>query len=187
MSLFDVVKKETKTHHQSVEKVLVKELKDLKSLNDYGNLLKRLYQFYVPIENDLQNIISTEIVEDIQQRKHNHRLLKDIKDIDSSYNENPENKHLEINDLSYALGVMYVIEGSTMGGQIISKMLQKNLDLQNENMTSYFNSYGNESMQMWTLFKNQVTSSSSKISEKQMVEGAKATFTALENWLKASA
>lgn len=186
MSLFEIVKGETKSHHQSVEKVLIKELKGLKSLDEYANLLKRLYQFYVPIENDLQNLISDEIVKDISVRKHNSRLLQDIQSIDKSYDENPKTKHLKIENLSYALGVMYVIEGSTMGGQIISKMLEKNLPVNDKKITTYFNSYGDNSLEMWSSYKTQVLNAKAKVDSEEMINGAKATFTALEKWLLVS-
>lgn len=186
MSLFEIVKEKTKRHHQSVEKVLVKELKELKSLDEYAGLLKRLYEFYVPIENDLHNLISNDVVKDISKRKHNSRLLQDIQSIDKHFNKTPNTRHLQIDNLSYALGVMYVIEGSTMGGQIISKMLEKNLPINDKDVTSYFNSYGDNSLEMWGNFKTQVLNAKSKVNSEEMINGAKATFTALEKWLLTS-
>ncbi len=56
-------------------------------------------------------------------------------------------------DISSALGSMYVIEGSTLGGQIIAPRLREKLKLaQNSGGTEYFQSYGPMVTRRWREF-----------------------------------
>lgn len=183
MDLFYRLKEETKIQHQQVEKVLVAELKNMSNLSDYSDLLKKLYQFYNPIEKELQKIIPVSFLSDISERKHNSRLLNDIKNIDKSFLPSFKENKLVIDNISYALGVMYVIEGSTLGGQIITQMILKKMPSENLNYTSYFTSYGNNTHIMWAKFKEEVLKSTDKINEDDVITGAKDTFTNLREWL----
>jgi len=98
--------------------------------------------------------------------------------------ENIENPFAEtIDSISRAIGVLYVIEGSTLGGQIIASMLKKQIPSLNNNELSYFLSYGEKTMSMWSSFKNNYDIILSTIDENSVVEGAKETFEKLEMWL----
>lgn len=183
-TMLDKLKEETKSAHQNVEKVLIQELKALSSKQDYANLLNRLYHFYVSVEKQLHDIIDTNTIPDIEKRKHVHRIVQDIKSIDYSIqNQGNFQAPLNIPSLSHALGTLYVIEGSTLGGQIISKMLQKQLNLKDDSAISYFKSYGDKTALMWQDFKIYISALEEHINENDMIAGAKNTFKSLENWL----
>jgi len=48
----------------------------------------------------------------------------------------------EINDHLQVFGALYVMEGSTLGGQIISQMIARQLGIQDKGI-SFFQNYGN--------------------------------------------
>jgi heme oxygenase len=52
-----------------------------------------------------------------------------------------------------ALGALYVLEGSVLGGQVISKMIGRAIGT-GSNAFSYFNFYGAQTMEKWAAFKN---------------------------------
>ena len=183
MTILETLKTETKTHHQQVERVLISELKSLKTKNDYAKLLNRLYSFYKPLEDDLHQKIDQETIKDIAQRKHTFRIVKDLQALNSEADSSLKNDHIAIPSLSYAIGVMYVIEGSTMGGQIISKMIHKNVNTDGADAVSYFSSYEDTTHHMWTEFKNQVTNMEHTLDYQEVFKGAKDTFSNLEKWL----
>lgn len=183
MTILETLKTETKTQHQQVERVLISELKSLKTKNDYAKLLNRLYSFYKPLEDDLHQKIDQETIKDIAQRKHTFRIVKDLQALNSDANISLKNDHMAIPSLSYAIGVMYVIEGSTMGGQIISKMIHKNVNTDGADAVSYFSSYEETTHHMWTEFKNQVTNMEHTLDYQEVFKGAKDTFSNLEQWL----
>ena len=184
LKLFEKLKEETKLFHSNVEKVLVKELKKLSTIEEYYSLLKTLLNFYETVEMRLQELIDEEILIDIKKRRHIERLKLDLEFYDEPYRfvENPFSAR--INSVSYAIGVLYVIEGSTLGGQIISEMLKKQLSLTEEqSILNYFGSYGDQTYEMWANLKNNLEHTSIEINENEVIAGAKDTFSELQIWL----
>ena len=51
-----------------------------------------------------------------------------------------------------AVGMMYVLEGSTMGGQILSRRLTHITDTKGVPCTRYFQAYGENTMRLWGEF-----------------------------------
>jgi len=51
------------------------------------------------------------------------------------------------------LGAMYVVEGSTLGGQYIANALEPRLGLSKEHGTAYFRSYGTDTARRWKEFQ----------------------------------
>lgn len=187
MDILQKIKEETKANHQNVEKVLVNELKKLSSLDDYANLLERLYTFYAPIEDTLQQKIDASVIPDMNMRQHMTNLRKDIEVVrKNAVSTNNTISPVHIENTSYALGVLYVIEGSTLGGQIITQMLDKYLSVSTIKANNYFNSYGSETPKMWSKFKEYISKSNSDIDQELMIQGAKDTFKSLQNHLVAT-
>jgi heme oxygenase len=82
-----------------------------------------------------------------------------------------------------ALGCLYVMEGSTLGGQIITRHLKKHLNL---GQFHYYASYGEQVGPLWKSFGEMVNSSTSDpATESLVIEGAIHTFKALQVWLEA--
>lgn len=54
--------------------------------------------------------------------------------------------------MSAALGVLYVMEGATLGGQIISRHLNDALSLQAHEGVAFFTGYGDQTRDMWKRF-----------------------------------
>ena len=84
------------------------------------------------------------------------------------------------------LGSFYVIEGSTFGGQLLSRALESGLGLSEGNGYSYFRSYGAGVRQAWVEFGDFVCSRVVTAKDRRdAVAGAHMTFSALEKWLVA--
>lgn len=181
--MLETIKQATKSHHSSVEKILIRKLKNLTSKEDYAQLLYQLYGFYNSVEAAVHAVVDYSIVPDISQRHHVANLKSDLYNlgITAGNIENPFAK--TINSLSRAMGVLYVIEGSTLGGQIIASMLKKQIPSLNNTELSYFLSYGEATMNMWSAFKNTSENIYPIMDEKSAIDGAKETFEKLELWL----
>ena len=52
-----------------------------------------------------------------------------------------------------AIGAQYVLEGSSLGGQFLSRQLEHSLSLTSENGGAYFAAYGTATMPRWKSFK----------------------------------
>jgi heme oxygenase len=57
-----------------------------------------------------------------------------------------------INSLPAAIGAQYVLEGSSLGGQFLSRQLQRNLSISPASGGAYFAAYGSETMKRWKAF-----------------------------------
>ncbi|WP_010516956.1 biliverdin-producing heme oxygenase [Croceivirga radicis] len=182
MSILTNLKNDTKAAHVRVEKVMVKELKAINSLEDYGKLLERLFLFYNPLESKVHQYIDQSILPDIERRKHTQWILKDLNALNYTVNTSTESKTQQITSTAYAVGVLYVMEGSTMGGQIISKMLKKQLGANTS--TYYFDSYSDETMDMWLSFKNSIAQYETHLDKEEVFKGANETFSSLKEWLE---
>ena len=92
----------------------------------------------------------------------------------------------ELADVSVAVGSLYVLEGSTLGGQIISRHLREKLAIYPDTGGQYFNSYGSNTGKMWRGILDALLSFSSPDSDDRIVEGARETFRTLQQWFLAT-
>ncbi|WP_158915861.1 biliverdin-producing heme oxygenase [Caulobacter sp. S45] len=89
-------------------------------------------------------------------------------------------------DLSHtveaAIGSLYVMEGSTLGGRLIGRALQGRPWLPEAGLT-YFDPYRTETGTMWRAFQDHVRSASSDADQPAIEAGATQTFELLRGWL----
>ena len=90
-----------------------------------------------------------------------------------------------VGSASRALGALYVLEGATLGGQIIRRRLGDRLDLEGGNGAAFFVSYGEATGAMWKRFTTYVDGYAS-LDLGAAIGAAIDTFEALERWLDAS-
>ncbi|MEI9952680.1 MAG: biliverdin-producing heme oxygenase [Pseudomonadota bacterium] len=86
---------------------------------------------------------------------------------------------------SQALGVLYVLEGATLGGQVIGRNLGLALGLGAANGAAFFAGYGDETRAMWKRFSEHVDRSAALDSE-ALIASAVETFEKLRSWLVAA-
>lgn len=92
-----------------------------------------------------------------------------------------------IDDMPAALGAMYVLEGSTLGGRYIARAVEARLGLTPGDGCSYFASYGARVGAMWRAFGAAVDAYAGDESVRAAVErSADATFAAVDDWFAAS-
>ncbi|WP_337177388.1 biliverdin-producing heme oxygenase [Paludisphaera sp.] len=92
-----------------------------------------------------------------------------------------------IDGLPSALGMMYVLEGSTLGGRHITRAVEANLGLRPGDGCSYFASYGDRVGAMWRAFGAAVDAyAADDEAVRDAVErSADATFAAVDGWFTA--
>jgi heme oxygenase (biliverdin-IX-beta and delta-forming) len=81
------------------------------------------------------------------------------------------------------LGCLYVLEGSTLGSQIISRRLRDKLQLDERTGASFFNAYGRSTGARWMEFKGFVSASVKCEDADNIVEAARETFQCFYEWL----
>jgi len=81
-------------------------------------------------------------------------------------------------------GVLYVLEGSTLGGRHIALALEKRLGLTADNGAMFFNAYGDLLMPRWQSFRARLSAAATtQFVEQQMIGAARETFETFEHWL----
>jgi len=81
-----------------------------------------------------------------------------------------------------ALGSLYVMEGSTLGGRVIERNVERCLGLNGRYGCAYFAGYGTRTGAMWRLFLARLDQAPAADAE-QVTDGAAATFERLARWL----
>lgn len=157
-------------------------------VDEYCSVLNKFYGFIAPCEQDLVSINSLEhYLPDFKRRLKTKLIQKDFNSILLSEDKNdisPCPNYPEIKTLNQAFGYLYVMEGSTLGGKIISENVRKTLGLSTETGVAYFNSYGEERGAMWKNFISYLSRySDNQKKEMEIIYAATDTFLKLEGWM----
>lgn len=83
-----------------------------------------------------------------------------------------------------AIGTLYVIEGSTLGGQIICNMISRQWEIIPEGGFDFFSGYGKDTHAMWSDFKKFLNSNNlTREEEKEVVKAANRTFVLFKTYI----
>lgn len=145
------------------------------TVENYRTILKAFHQVHQHLESELKKVSElSSILPDLEERWKLASLQKDLalaQDLQSiSFPFGNFN-------LSQALGVLYVLEGSTLGGQVILKNLKQKSGFESEDF-HYYNHYGLETGKYWQIFLSTLekASQSGRINSQECVQAARHTF-----------
>lgn len=173
------LKEATKHQHDSLESA-VSVMDQMFTRTDYIALLTKFYGFYSAIEPKLREYDLSEFGIEVGERMKTEMLKSDLENLGANISDdNDPNAIPTIDSAASAFGAMYVLEGATLGGQVITRHLKQHLALDTTNGGSFFNSYGANVGPMWKAFCAAATEFSEKNDGKMddvMVETAQATF-----------
>ncbi len=176
------IKEATAANHQLLEKEMMPFLKGMRNEADYGALLAKFYGFISPLEKLSHPFIGEEILPDLTDRRSADFLVHDLQVLNIAVEKLPVAQELPVIDSPYkAFGAMYVLEGSTLGGQIIAKMIENQTGINSG--LCYFKSYGEQTRQMWVNFLEALNSAIPEIKNQETIDAANATFAGFKAWL----
>jgi heme oxygenase len=169
------LKESTRQQHEDVEGA-VDVMGQMFSLEDYKRLISRFWAFYAAFEPVLPYAELAESGLDYDQRRKLQWLEADAKilglDTPGTFEDLPE-----LTTLPKVFGSLYVIEGSTLGGAVISRHLNQHLGLTPENGGAFYASYGPMVGPMWKQFGEAITAyAGDGANDDEIVESAKKTF-----------
>ena len=180
--LSDILKQNTLANHQLLESKLIGQMRSIRNEQDYGKLLSVFYSFFGGLELTIAKHSINLYLPDYLTRRKTAALANDLQFINAELPTLAEGNDVpQILDIYQAFGALYVIEGSTLGGKVISKMLGKQLDLDSENL-SFFNAYGEQTTSMWLTFKLLINQPMYALKEDVIVATANDTFLKFSNW-----
>lgn len=180
MDVHHRLKERTQVYHQQIERAsLITQLMSSSiSREGYYRLLKQFHAYILPCENIILNSSWSSLLEG---REKTSKLTSDFLDLGISNKRQCEVLPPLIcrEDI---LGYLYVMEGATLGGQIIATILQERLGLTAQYGARYFNGYGPNTMEMWVEFCRLLNQLNTSQEQKLLISASK-TYTILIEWL----
>ena len=182
--LLQRLKQETLAQHESLEQHL-KLLRPEISLADYRNLLEGYYGFYSSWECRAIPLFQEALPGFFDERRKTPLLERDLRFLGSNPAAIASCSALPPADsLPSLLGSLYVLEGATLGGQILTQHFARHLNVFPGRGCSFFFSYGPEVGHRWRSFCRILSSYSSLENDMVIVQSAIQTFNCFENWLR---
>jgi heme oxygenase len=189
----------TSARHTALEDQLPLMRSDL-SCEEYRQFVGRFFGFYAPLETLLMASNHWQLLGfDYAARQKTPRLVQDLLALGGSAVELaaiPRCTNLPaLTTPEQLLGCLYVIEGATLGGRIITRQLQTQLGLNPESGGAFFEGYGGQTGPHWKAFCTMLTNnadqndgysadcSANENRQGAIVAGANHTFETLTHWL----
>lgn len=186
--LLSRLRTETRDQHDAIEHTLALLDGDLTRAT-YRQRLEQFYGFYKPVEDRLFGEGSPlEAWLDLKGRYKAPLLEADMKALDGQ----PAKEVLRCPDLPSLAGIaecfgcMYVLEGATLGGVLISRHIQRQLGMTASTGGLFFSGYGGRTGAMWQEFRVAINAFS-LVTDRQdsIVASACTTFETLRHWCEA--
>ncbi|RYD33243.1 MAG: biliverdin-producing heme oxygenase [Verrucomicrobiaceae bacterium] len=183
--ILEELRKSTQAIHEEMEQRLPLGRPDL-SRETYRDLVKRFHGFIIPLEKQLlKSPGMTGSDFNYQERLKQPALEADAMALglegETQLASPAELPPLE--NQEQVFGCLYVIEGSTLGGQVISRSLREHLDIHPENGGAYFSGYGPLTGPRWKEFLSKLAEVADGADTQAITDSAVATFEALNHWL----
>ena len=185
------LKEATKEQHKNLEGT-VNVMDEMFSMDNYKNLLAKFYRFYSGIEPELAKLNWSEVKHNFDDRLKLPKIEKDLANLgilDQVKKElSPWDSLPSLDSHAKAFGALYVIEGATLGGQVIKRHLEQHLKITPENGGKFFSGYGEMTGKMWKEFCMTTTIFAEKLGDDDpIVQSARDTFDSFRECFEASA
>lgn len=184
--LADLKQKTADSHNELEENYYSKAILEPTVTNaDYQNYLAKLYGIILACEKDVYPSLSP-ILPDLDKRYKSVLMAADMEKTGMPVQliSNLPVYNFKFSSIAEALGIMYVLEGSTLGGRILYQHIHKNLGWNEENGASYFWGYGQQTGMLWKAFISSFANYAvEESSEDIIISSAIETFSKINNWL----
>jgi heme oxygenase len=172
----------TRSAHLAIENVLGLQTDDL-TRERYRQVLGQLYGFWSTWEPQIEDLFGDEAF--LAPRRRSHLLAADLANLGWSEDailELNRCPRLQLPDKRMALGSIYVMEGSSLGGRVILRNVQRCLKEAGKASSSYFAGYGADTGRMWQEFLARLEQS--PVHDKEFIgRGALTTFESFRRWI----
>ena len=158
------------------------------SRSRYRCVLEAFYGFYDPLEAAMMAVPCGSLRQEVARRRKSQWLAQDLEALGETgvgLSALPRCAALpEMQGPASVLGALYVVEGATLGGQMVSRLLGQSLGRDADRCTRFFRSYGQAVGPMWNAFLALLTERArDRQTERDIIAAACATFSSFEQWL----
>jgi heme oxygenase len=176
---------ETRAEHDAIECTLGL-MQPALSLTEYQRCITKFYGYYRPVERQLAACLEGSVWDAVLSGRRKSSLLQH--DLQCLGVIDPDATPVcaaipALTTPAAAFGCLYVIEGATLGGQIISGHVASRFGYSKQHGAAFFNGYGQETGAMWRTFGNLLTTfSATSNTDDEIVAAAVSTFQTLRLW-----
>ncbi|WP_338649424.1 biliverdin-producing heme oxygenase [Pseudomonas sp. ML2-2023-3] len=175
----------TQTLHVALEKRLP-FFCDTLDLERYKRLLSAYYGFYHELEDRLQHSPLMTSGFDLHARLKTPALHRDLQALGVNTQSLALCDTLPVlSSPASVLGVLYVLEGATLGGNVLRKQMSERLGLDAHNGCAFLYVYGEATGRQWKAFMDFLGSVPLDAQARgEAVQAACSTFSCFEQWLE---
>lgn len=154
----------------------------------YCTLLKQFYGFYRPLEAVFARAATGLLQGEVDRRRKVQWLVQDLMALGET-TESIAGLPLcttlpRVTTQARLMGSLYVVEGATLGGQMVRRFLQQSLDEQASGCCRFFLSYGEQVRPQWEAFLQSLAEAAEEPEHQgEIIESACETFLCFEQWL----
>jgi heme oxygenase len=156
----------------------------------YRRYLEKLLGFHVPLELDLSRVRGLDALGLEREARSKVPLLRaDLAalgvDAKAQRNLGWCTSSPPVREVAAALGALYVVEGATLGGQVLFRELSARMPRTMQLASRYLRVYGAATGTRWQTFVQSLATLESEAEQQLAEQTAAATFEAIETWLLA--
>lgn len=174
----------TAVQHQTLEARLPLTHPRL-DLTSYQRIIEAYYGFHAPLQAQIERYLGLEAVDPARIKLP--ALLRDLRALGLTQSEIDRLAQCvelpPIASTAQLLGVMYVMEGATLGGQVLRRIIAEKLGLDAQTGAEFLDVYGRDTGRLWKAFLNQLAEFDDPTHNLEVVNAAMATFACFESWL----
>ncbi|WP_415328531.1 biliverdin-producing heme oxygenase [Chryseobacterium sp. MMS23-Vi53] len=178
----EYLKQNTAEYHDAAEKLFNSEkiFNKTFTLEDYKKIIGTNYLMLLHSEDKIFNQLSDKFSEKLQlgDRKKLPLIERDLASL--ALESQSISHELDFTNENEALGAMYVIEGSTLGGNVIAKQLSKTEGFDDVTF-NFFGCYHENTGPMWKNFKEVLDTEVAEENYAEVLSGAKKLYMFLLN------
>ncbi|HTD95988.1 MAG TPA: biliverdin-producing heme oxygenase [Edaphobacter sp.] len=177
------LRRETTADHAAVEKTVPLMEEDL-SREDYVRYLRQIHGVVAAWEERSAEVSPEWMRAILAARQRREMLERDLRwfSVASSTDERPVMPMMS--DEASLLGAMYVMEGSTLGGQLIAAHVARVLGLKDGQGDAYFRGHGRQTGTMWREFCEVLRTRVTDDESEAAIRAAKAMFQVFGSWMQ---
>lgn len=176
------LKQQTADDHRNAEGAVALMHHGL-NVAQYIQCLQRIYGVVAAWEERATDVAPQWLQPALIARHRKHLLELDLAWLGVTGKDEGRPTLPEMSTLPGLLGTMYVMEGSTLGGQFIARHVEAELHFSEGQGSSYFRGHGNRTGPLWKEFCGMLTLHIADEQTDHVVISAKAMFSTFGTWM----
>ncbi|WP_428232367.1 biliverdin-producing heme oxygenase [Flavobacterium sp.] len=179
----DRLKSQTTAAHRKLESLPLSAsiLSPKMKLEEYCHYLSLMYDVHYSTQEIIFPLLK-DLIPDLKEREKTQLIEEDLSFLNCKKSKTTSVFINQDITIPFALGIFYVVEGSSLGGRFILKNLETIPGLDQQKGVSYFTGYGNKTGSYWKNFLNILSVYNEQHNaEDEIIEGAVYAFECIYN------